>query len=95
MGLKLDRAANGHRTIELGDLPQAHWDQLVLLLVDVYHFSRQGVETVGLDEVIAASFHRADMTLLAGWDIWSGHYLLAECSCGDEFLAQIHKRLNE
>lgn len=93
MGLTLGRAANGFRTIELGDLPETHWEELVLLLVEVYHFSREGPEVVGLDEAIAPSFHRADMTLLAGWDIWSGYYLMAECAVGDEFLEATHRRL--
>jgi len=33
------------------------------------------------------------MTLLAGWDLWSGYYLMAKCAASDEFLEAIHKRL--
>ena len=41
----------------------------------------------GLDEVIAPDFVRDNIRLLAGWDNWSGYYLLSENAAGDDFLS--------
>ena len=41
----------------------------------------------------ASAAGRAHVALLAGWDEWSGNYLLATCEDGDAFLEQLHATL--
>lgn len=56
-------------------------------------FHRVGQTVMGLDEAILPSFQRAGMTLAAGWNIGSGHYLLSECAAGDDFLRTLFNEL--
>jgi hypothetical protein len=86
-------AANGRNflTFEAYDTPQ--WFAAVDWLTD-QRFERTsqaaGVQSVlGLDEGIMPSFVREEITILAGWDNWSGNYLLAECENGDKVLATL------
>jgi hypothetical protein len=55
-------------------------------MIQVRGFKRVGETFVGLDEKIHHSFQCSQFNLAAGWDIWSGHYLLAQCAAGDQFL---------
>lgn len=49
-------------------------------------FRRDGRDVVGLDEAIAPDYVRGDLRLNAGWDRWSGYYLMAVNAAGDDFL---------
>lgn len=87
------QAANGHLMIELGDLSDADWEALERKLVNVWGFRRVGAVVAGLDQTIYPDFERPDLTLAAGWDIWSGHHLLSESAAGDEFLQRMCNEL--
>lgn len=89
----LQTAANGHLTIDFNALPESHWEALTTRLMETGGFHRIGQTVMGLDEAILPSFQRAGLTLAAGWNIWSGHYLLSECAAGDEFLRTLFSEL--
>nr|WP_019364071.1 hypothetical protein [Pseudomonas luteola] len=86
MSLNLSTAGNGHLTISLNDLPDSYWLSLVEHMIQVQGLKRVGTSFAGLDEKIHPGFQCPEFSLAAGWDIWSGHYLLAQCAAGDLFL---------
>lgn len=86
----LHKASNGHLTIDFGDLSDEEWEKLEKRIVDGWGLERVGSVAVGLDEKIYPSFQRSDFTLATGWDTWSGHYLLAECVSGDDFVRTLY-----
>lgn len=93
MSLSLHTAANGHLTLNLNEMPDAFWHSLADRLVNHHGFQRVGSPDFGLDERIHPDFQCADFILAAGWDIWSGHYLLSDSMAGDAFLHQLFDRL--
>lgn len=78
----LSTAANGHNflTFEDYDTPQWH---LAIEWLKREGFSESGPLVVGLDEGILPSFARGPVVIAAGFDYWSGHYLLSQCEMGD------------
>jgi len=91
--LGLFEAANGHLSLECGSLPDIYWESLVEHLEKEEGFSRSGQPIVGANEMIHQDFVTARLSLSAGWDNWSGHYLLAKCEEGDHFLRQLYEKL--
>ena len=82
---RLDTAANGFAHVTTED--QAEYKRLASLLVWRHGFIRFGfgVPAYG-DEAIYPSFVRWRTTIVAGWDNWSGYYLLANSARADRFL---------
>lgn len=89
MTVSVHRAANGHLLLELGDASDAAWVGLTALLVKEYKFTRVGSAVLGAGEQIHQSFQAPEFTLAAGWDNWSGHYLLSESAEGDAFIERL------
>lgn len=89
MTRSVHRAANGHLLLELGDASDAAWADLTALLVDEYKFIRVGSAVLGAGEKIHQAFQAPEFTLAAGWDNWSGHYLLSESAEGDSFIERL------
>ena len=52
-------------------------------------FLESGAPVVGADEGILPSFVRQNVTIAAGFDNWSGNYLLAECDEGDRVILDL------
>lgn len=75
-------------------MPDAFWHSLADRLVNHHGFQRVGSPGFGLDERIHPDFQCADFRLAAGWDIWSGHYLLSQCTAGDVFLQRLFNQLH-
>ncbi len=92
-GLGLFKAANEHLSMECGDLPDSYWQNIVETLEKQEGFTRSGSAVLGAGEMIHQDFVSKNFSLSAGWDNWSGHYLLANCSAGDAFLQQLYERL--
>jgi len=86
MRAHLDVSASDHLVIEFRNSPDADWEALKNRLVEELGFRRDGTPVVGLDESIYPDFKRSNLTLAAGRDNWSGHYLLSQCASGDDFL---------
>lgn len=82
-------AANGHLVIAFGDVDDSTWSDFAKRLESEFGFTRVGSALLGMDEKIHQSFYKPDVTLAAGWDIWSGHYLLSESNEGDTFIREL------
>ena len=86
-------AANGHNflTFEAYDTPQ--WHAAVEWLTARGFSTRPilvgGTPIIGLDEGILPSYVRGEISIAAGWDNWSGNYLLAENEQADSVLAEL------
>jgi len=89
MSASVHRAANGHLVMELGDASDSVWADLTARLVNEYKLTPVGIPVLGAEEKIHQSFQSPEFTLAAGWDNWSGHYLLAESAQGDAFIEKL------
>jgi len=90
----LHRAASGHLTLDFNDLPESYWLGVSLRLESHHGFTRVGPAVPGAHEQIHQGFARPDFALAAGWDNWSGHYLLSDSAEGDDFLQMLYDELN-
>jgi hypothetical protein len=66
--------------------------RLGLLLIFRYGFYRWGSCTIGIDETIYPSFLRFGICICAGWDNFSGYYLMANDQKSDEFLRRFYDK---
>jgi len=81
-------AANGHNEITFEDYETVKWYSAVEWLKHE-GFAECGDKVLELDEEILPSFVKQGVTIAAGFDNWSGNYLLAECDMGDEVILKI------
>lgn len=93
MNPSLSIAANGHVTLDFGDYDSVAYQQVCTKLEKELGFSRQGGTVAGLDEGISPSFLRAGLEISAGWNNWSGSYLLSNSEAGDAVLRCLHAEL--
>lgn len=87
-------AANGHLTLDFDDEPEELWEYVEVHLLSE-GFVRDGVEVLGPGQSIFPGFVREGIALAAGWDEWSGNYLLATSEDGDHFLTSLYTYLKE
>ena len=85
----LQHAANGHLTLALDCVGSALWSTLAHHLEDELGFARTGSEVKGVDEGIHHDFRRDELVLAAGWDNWSGDYLLSSSVEADDLLRKL------
>lgn len=90
----LSTAANGHCMLCVDQADSSAWHRLQYILEEELGFAREGRIVEGLDDGLLPDFVNDAMRLRAGWDIWSGAYLLASCPVGDALLADLGQRLN-
>ena len=85
---RLSTAANGHWwiTFEADDTPQ--WFMSIEWL-GREGFIQSGTPVLGFDEGILPSYVKHGVTIAAGFDNWSGNYLLAECEQGDQVILRV------
>jgi len=57
-------------------------------------FDRDGDPVMGMDEGILPYFIKGEAKIAAGWDNWSGNYLLSESKEGDSVLEYIINAVN-
>ena len=93
MNPSLSIAANGHVTLDFGEYDSVAYHQVCAKLENELGFSRQGDTVSGLDEGISPSFLRAELEISAGWNDWSGTYLLANSDAGDAILRRLYAEL--
>ena len=86
-------AANGYVVINFEEYDSKLWVEATKYLETKLNFSRAGNKVAGLDEGIFPSFVNGDVCIEAGWDNWSGNYLLSTCSGGDQVLNELFKRI--
>ncbi|MCC8998135.1 MAG: hypothetical protein LM522_01350 [Candidatus Contendobacter sp.] len=85
-------AANGHVSLAFPKTTPWLAFRLALTLRFKHGFRREGRRVFGFDETIVPDFVRGDIRLLAGWDNWSGVYLLADSPEADTFLNEAAER---
>lgn len=88
------KAANGHLMLCLGGLPESYWEALMHRLVSLHGFAREGRQIVGPGEGIYPDFRRSDCHIEAGYDTWSGNYLLSSSVVADDFLRRLLHELD-
>ena len=93
MNPSLSIAANGHVTLDFGDYDSVPYQQVCAKLENELGFCRHGDTVAGLDEGISPSFLRSELEISAGWDNWSGSYLLANSDAGDAILRRLYAEL--
>lgn len=81
----LQTAGNGHDwiTFEAYDTPEWH---MAVQWLKHEGFMESGLPVVGRDEWILPSFVRGEIVIAAGFDTWSGNYLLAQCKLADDVI---------
>ncbi|WP_397459080.1 hypothetical protein AB3464_04690 [Pseudomonas asplenii] len=89
----LHKAANGHLSLDFNEWPDTCWLSLEEELITRRGFKRVGSSVIGIDEEIHPGFHCAEFSLSAGWNHWSGRYLLSESVAGDIFLQGLFDQL--
>ena len=93
--LSISEAANKHVTIDFNDYDNPQWSEAENILEVELSFVRIGNKVAGIDEGIFRSFIKGDIKIDAGWDNWSGCYLLSTSEKGDELLKTLAARLSE
>ena len=93
MSPTLHKAANGHLSLDVNEWPETCWRLLEDELIKRRGFTRVGASVIGMDEEIHPTFHCAEFSLTAGWDHWSGRYLLSDSVEGDIFLQELFDQL--
>ena len=81
-------AANGHNWITFEDYDTPQW-QLAVEWLRIEGFTESGSSVIGLGEGILPSYVKQGIAIAAGFDHWSGNYLLAECDKGDHVILKI------
>ncbi|WP_111448924.1 MULTISPECIES: hypothetical protein [unclassified Pseudomonas] len=89
MNPTLHKAANGHLALDFNELSDACWLSIAEDLTKLRGFKRVGSSVIGISEQIHQNFQCAEFNLAAGWDNWSGHYLLSDSVAGDVFLQKL------
>lgn len=81
-------AANGHNWITFEDYDTPQW-RLATEWLRREGFTESGAPIIGLDEGILPSYVKQGVVIAAGFDNWSGNYLLAECDKGDQVILKV------
>jgi hypothetical protein len=86
-------ASNGHVALDFGDYDSLSYQKACAKLENEIGFSRHGETVAGLDEGVSPSFLRVEVEISAGWDNWSGSYLLSNSDAGDAILRHLYAEL--
>ncbi|WP_316674885.1 hypothetical protein [uncultured Tolumonas sp.] len=86
-------AANGHNFLTFEDYETNQW-RLALEWLKGSGFSESRTSIVTIDEGILPSFVRNSVTIAAGFDNWSGNYLLANCEIGDQIIIALARHVS-
>jgi hypothetical protein len=89
----LTLAANGHNFLTFEAYETFEWLSAVQWLKK-NQFSEAGQPVFGADEAILPSFVRGSISIAAGFDNWSGNYLLAQCDEGDQIILEVAARVS-
>jgi hypothetical protein len=89
----LTLAANGHNFLTFEAYDTAQWLSAVEWLKR-NRFAEADDPVFGADEAILPSFVRGTVSIAAGFDNWSGNYLLAQCHEGDQVILEIAARVS-
>jgi len=90
---RLHTAANGHAAIDFEEYDSPEWFEAVFLLESEQGFQRTGEAVMCMDEGIMPSFVKGEISIEAGWNNWSGNYLLSASKGGDEVIKWLFQKL--
>ena len=82
-------AANGHLFLTFEEYSSSLMRDISKYLETGLGFARSGPAVAGVDEGISQDFVKDGMTISAGWDNWSGEYLLSTSYDGDALLTKL------
>jgi hypothetical protein len=85
----LTLAANGHLFLTFEEYASSLMRDISLHLERELGFKRTGPTVAGVDEGISQDFVKDGITISAGWDNWSGEYLLSTSDEGDALLMKL------
>ncbi len=89
----LHKAANGHLTIDFEEYNSPKWSKAISILEIELGYDRKGETIAGLDEGIMPPFVKGSISITAGWDNWSGNYLLSESKETVEILQSLYRKI--
>ena len=90
----LRKAANGYLTLDFNDAPETCWRTILNRLENELGFVRDGEALCGVDEAIFPNFVSSGCIIKAGYDNWSGSYLLSQSAEGDALLQRLFSELH-
>jgi hypothetical protein len=90
---RLHTAANGHAAIDFEEYDSPEWFEAVFLLESEQGFQRTGEAVMVMDEGVMPSFVKGEISIEAGWNNWSGNYLLSASKDGDEVIKWLFQKL--
>lgn len=82
------RTASGHNSYNISDGEQNDIYKIADILEREFGFKMAAVPVAGLDGIYWET-QKDEIELIAGWDIWSGLFVMSQCFAGDEAVAQI------
>ena len=88
----LFQASSGFLTLEFEAYDSPEWLSAVNMLENDLGFVRKGETLTNMDEGILPSFIKESLIISAGWDNWSGCYLLLESKESDVTLRVIYEK---
>lgn len=88
----VEMAANGHLTLSRPSAGPLLYSLLCWRLRLRHGLRREGREVISPDDIILPDFVTAGLRLGAGWDNWSGYYLIAQDGAGDTFLERLARK---
>jgi len=94
MSPSLHKAANGYLTLDFNDAPETCWRGVAIRLGNEFGFVREGQALCGVDEAIFPNFVSSTCTIKAGYDNWSGNYLLSQSAEGDIVLQKLFSEVH-
>lgn len=84
----LTKIANGHSSYNIADADQNDIYKIADILIKTFGFKMAATPVAGPDGTYWET-QKDNIKLTLGWDIWSGIFLMSQCSAGDEYVAQI------
>ena len=88
MNGKLAKTANGFYSYEIFEAEENYMFTLADMLTKHFDFQITNAPFVGLDGVYLDVIE-SGVKLTVGWDIWSGAFVSAHCSTGNEYIKKI------
>ncbi|SMC29333.1 hypothetical protein SAMN02745857_03772 [Andreprevotia lacus DSM 23236] len=84
----LTTTANGHNFLTFEGRNTGKWREARDWLLRE-GFVESGRNVIGVDEGVFPSFIKQEISIAAGFDHWSGDYLLATCTMGDNIIVSL------
>jgi hypothetical protein len=91
---KLHKTASGFYSYDIVEADNDFIYKLANVLTKQFGFDMVNTPMTGLDGVYWDAIKK-NVKLTVGWDNWSGAFVMAHCSEGDEYVAKISEIMRE